>query len=156
MINLLKKIINPEKASRDESKRKCEIAAAALYIDMAKADTDYSDDEREKIVLILKELFHEDDDYVRELMEDSEVELKKSISVYEFASEINKYFSQDEKYELIKNLWRIIFTDDTVDIYEEHLLKQIAGTLNLDRQNIIASKMEVKAELNIKNKPETI
>lgn len=156
MLNILKKIISPEKDPNKESKRKCEVAAAALYIDMAKADTNYSDDEREQITLILKNLFHEDDEYIEQLMEDSEAELRKSISTYEFASEINKYFTQAEKYELIKNLWRIIFTDDTVDIYEEHLLKQIAGTLNLDRQDIIASKIEVKEELNTRNKPEKL
>lgn len=147
MLNIIKKLFNPEKSSAEEEKRKIHISAAALYIDMAKADTDYSDDEKEKIRLILKEVFQEDDKYIDQLIIDSEGELKKSISIYEFASVLNKNFTQDEKYTLIKNLWKIIFSDDTVDIYEEHLVKQIAGTLNLDRQDIIAAKFEVKKEL---------
>lgn len=154
MFNILKKLINHEEQTKQNSMRKCQVAAAALYIDMAKADTDYSDYEREKIAAILKDFFKEDDDYIAELMKDSENELRKSISTYEFGSEINKHFSQDEKYELLKNLWRIIFTDETIDIYEEHLLKQIAGILNLDRSEIIRSKLEVKEELNSMGNPE--
>lgn len=152
MLSILKKILNPEKASEDEVKRKIHIAAAALYIDMAKADTDYSDDEKEKIFTILKDLFQEDEEYIRELMTETEQELKKSISVYEFGSVLNENFSAGQKYQLLKNLWKIIFTDDTVDIYEEHLIKQIAGTLNLDRQDVIAAKFEVKKEMDEENK----
>ena len=154
MLNIFKKIIYPEQADSEEQKRKYHLAAAALYIDMAKADSDYTEDEKVQITSILKKCFNESDEYIENLMDDSEDELKKSISIYEFSTELNKYFTRNEKYEMLKNLWRIIFTDGAVDIYEEHLIKQIAGTLNLDRQDIISSKMEVKEELKIRNKPE--
>ena len=50
---------------------------------------------------------------------------------------------------LIKNLWRLIYTDARLDKYEDHLIKLIGGMLNLEHKQIIDAKMLVRYELGI-------
>ena len=55
----------------------------------------------------------------------------------------------DDKYELLKNLWRLIYTDKTLDKYEDHLIKMIGGMLQMEHRQIINAKMLIRKELNI-------
>lgn len=64
---------------------------------------------------------------------------------------INEAFSQSEKLELIKNLWRIIYEDGKLDSHEDRLIKIIGSTMNIEHKDIIAAKLFVKQELGNKN-----
>ena len=151
MFDYLKKMIatsgeihTPQKASTDPSK-KIQIATAALFIEIAKADGEISADERKKIVKNMEEMFDLDDECVENLIKLSEQRVSESISVYEFSSIINENFSREEKYQLMKNLWKIVYADNHLDQYEDRLMKIIGSTLNLDHKDIIDAKLEVKA-----------
>ena len=127
-----------------DTSKKIQIATAALFIEIAKADGEISGDERQKIVKNMEEMFDLDEECVENLLELSEQRVNESISVYEFSSIINENFSREEKYQLIKNLWKIVYTDDYLDQYEDRLMKIIGATLNLDHKDIIDAKLEVK------------
>ncbi|HEY6435696.1 MAG TPA: TerB family tellurite resistance protein [Ignavibacteriaceae bacterium] len=126
---------------------KYHVATAALLIEIAKADGDFSDAERNRIIELMKNDFDFDDECINELLKLSEQKVKDSISVYEFSSIINESFSQQEKFELMKNLWRIIFEDGKLDSHEDRLIKIIGSTLNLEHKDIIGAKLFVKQEL---------
>lgn len=155
MLNYLRKIISPEKDephvgrtdNHDKKESgKLEVATAALFVEMAKADGEFTEDERKKIIKVMKNTFELDDDCVQDLIELSEEKIKESISLYEFTSIINEKFSIDEKFALMKNLWKLIYIDEKLNMYEDHLAKKIGGMLNLDRQKIIEAKLIVKDE----------
>ncbi len=155
MITTLKKLfgidsknVTAEITVEDETK-KIQIATCALFIELAKSDNDFSSEEREEIISIMKDTFQLTDEYVAALMELSERQIKDSISIYEFTSVINESFSSQQKFELIKNLWRLIYVDRRLDVYEDHLIKKIGGTLNLSHSVIISAKMLVKQELGL-------
>ena len=128
-----------------EISKKIQIATAALFIEIAKADGEISADERKKIVKNMEEMFDLDDECVENLIKLSEQRVNESISVYEFSSIINENFSREEKYQLMKNLWKIVYADNHLDQYEDRLMKIIGSTLNLDHKDIIDAKLEVKA-----------
>ncbi len=83
---------------------------------------------------------------VNDLIELSEQKIKESISIYEFTSTINDNFSKEDKFELMKNLWKLIYIDEKLNMYEDHLVKKIGGMLNLDHKKIIEAKLIVKEE----------
>ena len=157
MFDYLKKILEPEKdeelqqlqtsKAKQSPRKKLEVASAALFIEVAKADGDFSDDERKRIIDLMKEEFELDDECVDELLELSEKRVEESISVYEFTSIINEGFSQQEKLELLKNLWRIIYVDGKLDSQEDRLIKIIGGTMNIEHKDIIGAKLMVKQEM---------
>ena len=157
MFEYLKKILIAEKdaqvqqpsiSRQKQSKlKKLEVASAALFIEIAKADGNFSDDERKRIIDLMKEEFELDDECVNELLKLSEKKVQQSVSVYEFTSIINEGFSQQEKLELLKNLWRIIYVDGKLDSQEDRLIKIIGGTMNIEHRDIIGAKLMVKQEL---------
>lgn len=151
MLNFIKQIFSDTSAGSKtgaafDNDKKIQHATCALFIQMAQADDDFSEAEREIISSIMKNTFYLNDDELAELLELSEQRVKKSISIYEFASLINKHFTNDEKFELIKNLWRLIYTDDILDKYEDKLIKMIGGVLNMEHHLIIGAKLLVKEE----------
>jgi len=158
MFEYLKKILSNESSEAlkeenidisDHHEKQLQIATAAIFIEMAKADGEFSDDEREHIVKSLKNRFGLEDEYVNDLIELCKAELKDSISLYEFSGVINKNFTFEDKYELLKNLWRLIYTDKTLDKYEDHLIKLVGGMLQIEHKQIINAKMLIRKELNI-------
>jgi len=88
-------------------------------VEIAKADGDFSDNERKRIIALMKNDFELDDECVNELLTLSEQKVKDSVSIYEFSSVINESFTQQEKLELLKNLWRIIYEDGKLDSHED-------------------------------------
>ena len=154
MFEYLKKVLSPEQSSADlatnssntRSKR-YQIATAALLIEIAKADGNFSDDERKRIIDFMKNDYNLNDECVNDLIELSEHRVEESISIYEFSSILNETFSRAEKLELMKNLWRIIYEDGKLDSHEDQLIKIIGSTLNLEHKDIIGAKLLVKQEL---------
>lgn len=143
--------INSEKASRKTGQdEKIKIAACALFIEMAKADGEFSDDEKTFIISEMKILFNLDDNCTTELMQLAEKRVEDSVSVYEFSSIINTTFTQDQKIKLLESLWRLIYRDKKLSAYEDQLIKKIGGTLNIEHKDIINTKLLVKEQLGLK------
>jgi uncharacterized tellurite resistance protein B-like protein len=143
------KQIQPHEEIKFNEEKKLQIATCALFVEMAKADNEFTDDERRKIIKVMKETFNLEKEYVDELIELSEEELKDSVSIYEFTTVINESFSKEEKFNLLKNLWRLIYIDKTLNAHEDYLIKTIGATLNMEHRDIIAAKLLVKEEKKI-------
>ena len=158
MFEYLRKVLSPEQSqlsskesttfSSKTTSKKYQVATAALLVEIAKADGNFSEDERNRIIDLMKMDFDLDDECVEELLALSEQKVKDSISVYEFSSVINESFTQLEKLELIKNLWRIIYEDEKLDSHEDRLIKIIGSTLNLEHKDVIRAKLFVKQEMS--------
>ncbi len=152
MIKLLKEILigTPEKKETMFShEEKIKVATCALLIEVANSDDEFAEVEKEKIIEIMHTIFSLSEDEVSELIELAQQHLEESISLYEFTDVINKNFSRDEKLEILKNIWRLIFADGKMDQYEEYFIRKISRNLNLYHQDFIDTKIAVKQELNI-------
>src|SRR5210317_1758595 len=99
MFEHIKKILSNENRESLKSensfnfKKQLKIATAAIFIEMAKADGEFSDEEREHIIKSLKNRFGLEEEYVSELIELSQAQLKESVSLYEFSGVINESFT---------------------------------------------------------------
>jgi uncharacterized tellurite resistance protein B-like protein len=150
MLDLLKKLFNPAPEEKKiEIKDRIYIAACAMFIEVAKSDLSFDEVERTKIIDIMKKSFSLEEDYVKELMDLASQSVQKSISLYEFTPLINDRFSKEEKFALLKDLWRLVFADGRVDKYEEHLVKRIGNMIGTEHSDIIAAKLQVKEEMKI-------
>ena len=58
--------------------------------------------------------------------------LKKKIGEYLF----KKYSISENKIEIIKTIWTIILSDGNSDMYEENLMRRLAGLLYIDDRTI--------------------
>lgn len=153
MFEQLRKIFGSEnsiepKVSKEmiSEKKKLQIATCAIFIEMAKSDDNCTDEERNEIVSIMQKTFELKKEYADELIELAKSRLIQSISIYEFTGIINDNFSPDEKFDLMKNLWRLIYNDKKLDKYEDQLVKRLGTMLHLDHKDVIAAKLMVKEE----------
>ena len=159
MFNYLRKIFSDTQdnsssysahSAEKSEKNKIEIAACALFIEMANADGNFSNDERDFIISEMKKTFDLDDECVNELIELAEQKIKDSISLYEFTSTINSTFRSEEKLKLLESLWKLIYKDEKLNMYEDHLIKKIAAIMNIEHKQIIQIKLSVKEQMGLR------
>jgi uncharacterized tellurite resistance protein B-like protein len=149
MFEYLKSLVSTPANKPDALQKKIEIATCALFYEIAKADENFSDDEHNMIVSIMKEKFGLADEEADNLMLQTEESIKKSVSIYEFTTLLDQNFSKEEKLELMKNLWRLIYSDKKLDKYEDNLIKRIGDMLKLEHKEVIEAKLMIKAELSL-------
>ena len=89
------------------------------------------------------------DEDVEELLVLAAQELADSSSDYPFTRLINDTFSDREKSDLVREMWRIAFADGNLHKYEEHLIRKIATLIYLPHSEFIRTKLAVSEENRI-------
>ena len=56
-----------------------------------------------------------------------------SASLYPTVKKINQSYTNEEKYELLNNLWELVAIDNYIDMYEESLYFKIADLIRVPR-----------------------
>lgn len=125
------------------------IATAALFLQAAYADENYTEEEKSLIIRIISEQFKFTDNETEKILKLAEDKIKQSIGFYEFTSILNSEFNKEQKFEIVKNIWRLIFSDKILNSHEEYFIRTIAKNLHLEHKDFIAAKLEVKKELNL-------
>jgi len=129
MLNYLKELfINNSEEEIEKNTHKLEIAACALLMEIANADEEFSEEERVKIIELMKKKFNLSEEEALNIISKSEEEIQKSVSIYEFTDILNNNLNNDEKYSILKHLWRIAYADgnlDTVAIQGEDIVTGI-------------------------------
>ena len=100
---------------------------AALLVHAAKIDEHYSDKEKKIISLFIKS-FAEKSEFVEEILKEAENLEHDSNQLLDFTNIIKKN-SQDFKARIIKELWKIIISNDISDEYEANLMRRICGLI---------------------------
>jgi len=149
MFDYFKSMITTPAVEQDSFQKKLQVATCALFFEIAKADENFTNEEHEKIVSIMKMKYELDNDEANELMSRTEESIKKSVSIYEFATVVDQNFSKDDKLELMKELWQLIYTDKKLNKYEDNLIKRIGDILKLEHKEVIDAKLMVKGELGL-------
>ncbi|MDY6843512.1 MAG: TerB family tellurite resistance protein [Thermodesulfobacteriota bacterium] len=138
--------ISPAKANKSEKKKHAlEVAMCAVLFEMATIDGKFSPQERDIIVNILQERFSLTDDEVHQLMELSVQELSESIDLWQFTQCINENFTREQKIQLIEQIWRVVYSDDSLDKYEDYLVHKLQKLLRLSHKELIEAKLKVNS-----------
>jgi uncharacterized tellurite resistance protein B-like protein len=99
----------------------------ALLVHAAKIDEVYSDKEKNLILSFIKH-FIKDEDKIKNLLNESEVLESNSNQLLNFTNKIKKN-SIESKSIVIKELWKIIISDNKADEYESNLMRRICGLI---------------------------
>jgi uncharacterized tellurite resistance protein B-like protein len=124
--------------------KKISIAACALLLEMAHADSKFSSEEKNGILEILKENFDMDENDARELVALADEERKESLDLWQFTNLINENYSREDKLKVVDTLWKVIYTDGKVDKHEDYLIRKLTFLLNLQHEDMIAAKIKVR------------
>ena len=118
---------------------------AALLIHVAKIDEKYEEKEKEIIKKTLIELGAASSN-IDKLISDASVIEENSNQILNFTREV-KNAPESDKIRIIESLWRIIYSDDNVDMYEANLMRRLAGLLYIDAKIMGNLKEKIKQEL---------
>lgn len=149
---LFKRLVSSSKTrEKDEAERQKQtrIASCAVLIEMAKSDNDFSESERAKIISIIRDTFKLDEFEIEDLIFLSEQKLTDAKAMSEFTEFIKTNFSLDEKLDLVKNLWRIIYNDDDLHSHEQAMIKKLTMFLEIDNRMVTAAKEDVQREMGL-------
>ena len=122
------------------------VATAAILLEVANIDEEFSIDERERILTILKSRFNLEDEYVVELLELSDEQRKKTIDLWHFTNIINQTYSSKEKEQIIESIWQVIYADGRLDKYEDHIVHKLSNLLHIPHSKMIQAKLKYLPE----------
>ena len=117
------------------------INIACLLIHAAKIDENYTSEEKEIIKKTVKKLYP-DLDNLDEVISKAEQKENDSNHIQEFTKEV-KSLSLENKIIIVETLWRIILSDGKSDIYENNLMRRLAGLLYLDDKIVGETKVKI-------------
>ncbi len=135
---------NKEKDNNDQSINSY-TKIAALLIHVAKIDENYTEKESKIIIKALINLGLNEDN-VDEVIKKAEKIEKDSNQILEFTKEI-KNLDKESKIKIIEELWKIIYSDNNPDIYENNLMRRLTGLLYLDPKTVGDIKEKIKNNL---------
>ena len=127
---------NEKSDTNDES-----INIACLLIHAAKIDENYTSEEREIIKKTVNKLYPNLDN-LDEIVLKAEQKENDSNHIQEFTKDV-KSLSMENKIIIVETLWRIILSDGKSDIYENNLMRRLAGLLYLDDKIIGETKIKI-------------
>ena len=128
---------NSEKSDTNEES----INIACLLIHAAKIDENYTSEEKEMIKKTVKKLYP-DLENLDAVISKAEQKESDSNHIQEFTKDV-KSLSMENKIIIIETLWRIILSDGKSDIYENNLMRRLAGLLYLDDKIVGETKVKV-------------
>lgn len=147
MIKSLKSLFQqPEQMAGPELEHRLHLAAAALLIEMTRADYEITTDEQAALVKVLCGALQLGHDEVLELIEFGSVAADKATSLYEFTRLINDHYGKDQKRTLIRSMWQVAYADDALDKYEERLIRQVSDLIHVSHADFIRLKLEVTGQ----------
>ena len=115
---------------------------AALLIHAARIDQDFSAEEERIIEKTLSQIGVKKENIKEVVKEGKKIE-SDSNQILEFTKEIKKMKDSD-KLEIIKSLWKIIYSNNEADIYETGLMRRLAGLLYIDSKTMGDIKEDIK------------
>ena len=116
------------------------LAISILMIEVSKSDDEFSSQERDKIISLLKQQFNLDKNQVEVLMRLAEEKNNEMISLHEWTSIINDQYEYLARINVIKSLWAVAHADNIIDKYEDYTIRKIADLLYVRHEDFIIAK----------------
>lgn len=108
-----------------------ELAACALLLELAHADDEFSEPEREHLHEVLSRHFAVAPDAIEELIALAEEERRRAVDLYQFTSLITEQFDDGQRMLLAEIMWRIVLADGELSKHEHYLLRKLSNLLDL-------------------------
>ena len=119
------------------------IATCALFLEMARIDDMFTQEEMNNILTILQDKYGMSKEHADALVAEADQELANSVDLWQFARLINENYSIEEKIEIIEILWQMVFVDGKMDRYEHYLMNKLKSLLRLSHNQLIDAKLRV-------------
>lgn len=119
-------------------------AVAALLVEAARADENYTDKEKAIITRTLSKAFSLDEAAAAALRASGEAAQTAALDIQRF-TRLAKTMTTDEKISFVESLWEIVLSDGERDPFEDALIRRICGLIYLDDKESGAARARILA-----------
>ena len=116
------------------------VAAAALLVEMARADFDEAETELERARELLAERYGLEPQAAADLLTAAQGESDRSVSLFRFTHLINQHLDMQEKVGLMGMLWDVAYADGRLDKHEDALMHKLADLMYVPLKDLMAAK----------------
>jgi uncharacterized tellurite resistance protein B-like protein len=122
----------PEKHDdAQEVSRRLQVAACALLLELAHADSEFSPAERQQIEDAVMRHFDMDSETARELMRVAESARQEAVDLHQFTNIVVHQYDEGQRMVLAELMWGVIRADGRLDEQETQLARKLATLLDL-------------------------
>ena len=125
-----------------------QLSAACLLLSVAEADEILEKQELDTIQDILKDFFSIADNDAYKLIQEAQDKMKNATGLFVFGQHLNTVFDHTDRLDFISCVFEVAYADGDLHYLEHHTVKKIANILNVNREDILASKSEMENYLD--------
>lgn len=124
------------------------MAAVALLVEVMMADNVIDSSEKQQLLKSTMSLLNVSREESEQLIERAVTKHKELVSLYDLTSVVNQQFDQTAKLELIAHMWRVAYSDQQWDKYEEHVIRKVADLLYISHQDFVHARVLAQEKLS--------
>jgi uncharacterized tellurite resistance protein B-like protein len=119
-------------APAPERSRDLRLAACALLLELAHADDDFTEDERQHLENAIRRHYGLNRKEAEELLRLAERERRQAADLWQFTNLIRRHYSTGQKMVLAEIMWGVVFSDGELSSREEYLMRKVSHLLGLE------------------------
>lgn len=146
LIQRFKDGLAPSPASSQPRHDPLRLATAAVLLEIAHADGKFSPAEGSDLITYLRRVFELDEGETTDLLEEAAEIRANTIDHFALTNYIRKNASLDERLEVVRTMWRMVYADGHLNDYENHLVRKLADLLGIEHRLMIDAKSAVLDE----------
>lgn len=125
------------------------LATATVLLEIGYADGTLTPGEDTDLVTYLRRAFDLDESDARDLVKSADEIRTRTIDHFAATNYIRKHASHDERVQIVRTMWRMVYADGKLTDYENYLVRKLADLLGLEHHVMIGIKVEVLRELGL-------
>ena len=125
------------------------LATAAVLLEIAYADGEFTPAEDGDVVGYLQSAFALNEGEARDLLGAANELRSRTIDYFAITNFLRKNASLAERIDIVKTMWRVAYSDRKLTDYENYLVRKLADLLGLEHHVMIDAKVSVLRELGM-------
>lgn len=148
MLNSIKRFFSssmspaPE-ADEGSAKKDIRLAACALLLELAHADDEFTDDERQHLESAVRRQFGLDAAEADELLQLAQEAREEAVDLWQFTNLIAENYSTGQKMVLAEIMWGLVYSDGELASKEDYLMRKICNLLRLEPGYLAEARQRV-------------
>ena len=120
------------KADNAASRKDIRLAACALMLELAQADDEFTDDERQHLESAIRRQYGLDSAEADKLITLAQEAREEAVDLWQFTNLIAENYSLGQKMVLAEIMWGLVYSDGDLADKEDYLMRKICNLLRLE------------------------
>ena len=146
LVQRFKQGLGPQEPAREAKHDPLGLATAAVLLETAYADGTFTPAEDGDVVGYLQRAFNLGTEEARELVEAANEVRNQTIDHFALTNYIRSNSTLADRIEIVKTMWRMVYSDGKLTDYESYLVRKLADLLGLEHHVMIDAKTAVLRE----------